>query len=138
MNWKKGQGKKRSWYLLEVTDEEQTPVKVHSIGILIWCRIPPHRIPNTTQDCQHLTAMTDYRNAHGFLQMSDPADIYICAARSVALIPNGAAVNETKERKCFFCGCLIVRPLMYEHSLHYYCCSPSSRNFFLSLFLLLK
>ena len=50
---------------------------------------------------KHLTAMTGYRNAHGFLELSDPADNYICSARSVALIPIGAAVNETKERKLF-------------------------------------
>jgi hypothetical protein len=98
MNWRKGQGKKRSWHLLEVTDEGQKPLRVHSLGMLIWPRIAS-RI--RLRIAIHLTAMAGYRNAHGFLQLSDPADNYICAARSVALIPNGAALNETKERKRF-------------------------------------
>jgi hypothetical protein len=126
-----GKGKKWSWHLRQVTDEGQTHVKVHSLGILIWSRITHIASRIRLRIAKYLTTMTGYGNAHGFLQLSDPADNYICAARSVAPIPNGAVVNETKKRKLFFfCGCVIVRPLMYEHSFHYYCCSPSSRNFF--------
>jgi hypothetical protein len=83
--------------------------------------------------------MTGYRNAHGFLQLSDPADNYIGAARSVALIPNDTAVNETKERKRFLLWCLIVRPLMYEHkSSLLLLLTLFQEFFFLLLFLLLK
>jgi len=99
MNWKKGQGKKRSWHLLEVTDEGQTLVRVHSLGILIWFWISHTASRIRLRIAKYLTAMTGYRNAHRFLELSDPADNYICAARSVAVIPNGAVVNETKERK---------------------------------------
>jgi hypothetical protein len=101
MKWK-GHLRYRSWHLLGVTDEDD---KRLSQGRQSWglnlVPDPPHPPRIRLRITKYLTATTGYRNTHGFLQLSDPANIYICVARSVAQSLFDIAVNETKKTKLF-------------------------------------